>query len=127
MVLRLLQPPAPPQCRRDAVTEQLREHRPHPRSGIRNPPRSRGNHTSDADAEKTNAALHQPAIVVILTAAVDYNGTRLRGGCKNLSTVVTPSGPVTQTPEPTQPVTTQNAVVAATSTITCKDLQYLGP
>ena len=74
--------------------------------------------TSDADAEKTNAALHRPAIVVILTAAVDYNGTRLRGGCENLSTVVTPIGPVTQTAEPAQPVTTQNAVVAATSTIT---------
>ena len=83
--------------------------------------------TSDAEAKETNAALHRPAIVVILTAAVDYNGTRLRGGCENLSTVVTPSGPVTQTPEPAQPVTTQNAVVAATSTIACRDLQYIGP
>ena len=30
------------QRRRRAVTDQLRERRPHPRSGIRNPPRSRG-------------------------------------------------------------------------------------
>lgn len=83
--------------------------------------------TSDDKARETNAGLHRPAIVVVLTAAVDYNGTQLRGGCENLTTVVTPSGAVSQTPEPTQPLTTQNAVVAATSTIACKDLQYIGP
>lgn len=44
LVLRLLQPPAPPQRGRRAVPDQLRERCPHPRSGIRNPPRSRGNH-----------------------------------------------------------------------------------
>ena len=55
MVLRLLQPPAPPQCRRRTITEQLRNRRPHPRSGIRNPPRSRGNHTVNAP----DIALHE--------------------------------------------------------------------
>lgn len=83
--------------------------------------------TSDAKAREVTAVLRRPAVVVVLAAAVDYNGTRLRGQCDNLSTVVTPSGPVSQTPEPGQAVTTQNAVVAATSTIACKDVQYIGP
>jgi hypothetical protein len=37
LVLRVLQPPAPAQRHRRHVTDQLRDHRPHPRSGIREP------------------------------------------------------------------------------------------
>lgn len=82
---------------------------------------------SNAEAKHTTAALQRPAIVVVVTSAVGYAGTRLRGGCESLSTVVTPSGPATQTPEPERPVLTQNAVVAATSKIACRDLEYIGP
>lgn len=84
-------------------------------------------HIPEAAAKRAVAALKQPAVVVVLTSAVDYNGTRLRGGCGSRSTVVTPSGPAAQTPKPAQPVLTQNAVVATTSTIACKDIQYIGP
>lgn len=83
--------------------------------------------TSDAAAERTAAALRRPAVVVVVTSAVDYNGTRLRGGCESLSTVITPSGTATPSRQPEQAVLTQNAVAAASTTITCKDLQYIGP
>jgi putative transposase len=47
LVLRVLQHPAPAQRSRRPVPDQLRERRPHPSSGIRSPPRFRGNHTPD--------------------------------------------------------------------------------
>lgn len=81
----------------------------------------------EAAAKRAVPALKHPAVVVVLTSAVDYNGTRLRGGCGSRATVVTPSGPAAQTPRPAQPVLTQNAVAATTSTIACKDIQYIGP
>lgn len=84
-------------------------------------------HVPEAAARRATAALKQPAIIVVLTSAVDYNGTRLRGACGSRATVVTPSGPAAQTPKPAQPVLTQNAVAATTSTIACKDIQYIGP
>ena len=65
VVLRLLQPPAPPQCRRDAVTEQLRDQgiQDQAGSGIGNPPRFRGNHTPPATANqpagRTRPGAHQ--------------------------------------------------------------------
>lgn len=83
--------------------------------------------TSDAEAQRTTASLHRPAVVVVITAPVDYNGTRLHGGCENRSTVVTPTGPISRPPEPAHPVRTANAVAAATSEIACRDLQYVGP
>ena len=64
---------------------------------------------------------------MVLTSAVGYDGTRLRGGCESPATAVTPSGAASQAPQSGTPVFTQNAVVAATKTITCKDLQYVGP
>ena len=83
--------------------------------------------TSDATATRTAAALRRPAVVIVLTTAVDHTGTRLRGRCESLSTVVMPSGPATATPQTEQPALTQHAVAAAPTTIICKDLRYIGP
>lgn len=83
--------------------------------------------TPENQARSTTEAMHRPAIVVVLSSAVDYNGTRLRGGCESLSTSVTPTGAATQTPQPQQPFLSQRAVVASTTTLACQDLRYIGP
>ena len=83
--------------------------------------------TSDGAARRTAAALRRPAVVVVLTSAVGYEGTRLRGGCESLSTVVTPSGPATPPTQPREDLLTDHAVAAASTTLTCGDLRYIGP
>ena len=78
-------------------------------------------------ADRVTAALKQPAVVVALTSAIDYSGTRVRGGCDNASTVVTPSGAAREAKQSAPPVLTQNAVIAATATLRCNELRYVGP
>lgn len=79
--------------------------------------------TPKEGAGRVAAALKRPAIVVALTSAVNYNGTQLRGGCNNPPTLV-PSGAA---PQPTQLTLAQITLVAATTAITCPELQYVGP
>ena len=83
--------------------------------------------TTDSAARRLGATLRRPAVVVVVTSAVDYNGTRLRGGCRSISTDLTPSSAATQAVQPDSSVVTDHAVVAATKTIACRDLRYIGP
>ncbi|WP_425311576.1 TnsA-like heteromeric transposase endonuclease subunit [Mycolicibacterium gilvum] len=54
MVLHVLQPPTTPQCSRRTITHQLRDQGKQTRaaSGLRNPPRSRGNHSHESWVER---------------------------------------------------------------------------
>lgn len=78
---------------------------------------------AETDVVKVNAALRKPAVVVAATSPVNYDGTRLRGGCETEANVPSPSGAAS----PSQPALTQNVVVAGTKTIGCQDFLYLGP
>ena len=87
-------------------------------------------HVAEPDTARVDAALRQPAVVVVLTSAVNVNQPQLRGGCRNLSRVSVPTAlapqPTAQPPPP-PPVPASIALIAATSAITCEELQYVGP
>ena len=80
-----------------------------------------GLRVAGTDVDEASAVLRRPAVVVAATSPVGYHGTRLRAGCETDATVPGPA------PSRARPAVTQNAVVAATSKITCQDFQYLGP
>jgi len=104
----------------DLVALQPGEQRVRALMSARGPGRLR---VAGTDRQRVEAALRRPLVVVAVTAPVTHAGMRVRSGCGSAAAVVGPSGAA----PPARAALVQNAVVASSTTIACRDVRYVGP